>query len=62
MNKENIQSAKKIQPSSSITIDTIKVTMTDNEILFVPITTENADYVTLQEWVADGNTIAEADS
>ena len=62
MNKENIQSAKKIKLTSSTTIDTIKVTMTDDEILFVPITTENVDYVKLQEWAAiDGNNIADAD-
>ncbi|HAI38969.1 MAG TPA: hypothetical protein DCM40_13030, partial [Maribacter sp.] len=28
---------------------------------WIPTDTSNADYVTYQEWVADGNTIADAD-
>lgn len=61
MDTNQIQSAQKIQLSSSPTIDTVKVTLTDNEILFVPMTTENIDYQTVQEWVAEGNTIADPD-
>lgn len=61
MNVNQIQSAQKIQLASSSTIDTVKVTLTDNEVLFVPMTNENTDYQTLQEWVAEGNTIQEAD-
>jgi hypothetical protein len=33
-----------------------------NDICFsVPITNENTDYQNILQWVADGNTIAEAD-
>ena len=39
---------------------TIKATINGDEV-FVPLTTKNKDYVAIQEWVADGNTIEEAD-
>ena len=57
-----IQTAQKIQPSNSIAIDTIKVTMADGEVVFVPMNNENIDYQTLLTWASiDGNTIADAD-
>ena len=34
---------------------------TDNEILFVPNNVDNRHYQEIQEWVAEGNTIEEAD-
>ena len=52
--------APPIDPSAEPTI--IKVTFVGSDIEhFVPIDTANTDYQTVQEWVADGNTIAEAD-
>ena len=39
---------------------TIKATINSVEV-FVPINTDNADYQAILEWVADGNTIEEAD-
>ena len=33
----------------------------DGKTVYVPINTDNADYQAILEWVADGNTIAEAD-
>lgn len=33
----------------------------DGQVCYVPINTENTDYQAIQVWVADGNTIAEAD-
>jgi len=33
----------------------------DNVIKFIPLDEDNKDYQAIQEWVADGNTIAEAD-
>ena len=39
---------------------TIKATINGDEVL-VPLTTDNKDYVAIQEWVAAGNTIEEAD-
>ena len=38
----------------------IKVTTPDGD-LFVPIANDNSDYQAIQEWVAEGNTIAEAE-
>jgi hypothetical protein len=37
------------------------ITTQDNTILSVPKDTANADYQAILEWVAAGNTIAEAD-
>jgi len=42
-------------------VRTYKVTTADDKILFVPLKEENTDYQKILEWVADGNTIAEAD-
>jgi len=33
----------------------------DDEALFVPMDTANRHYQAIQEWVAEGNTIEEAD-
>lgn len=38
----------------------IKATI-DGQVCYVPINTANTDYQAILEWVADGNTIAEAD-
>jgi len=38
----------------------IKVTI-DNEQMFVPLDPDNRHYQAIQEWVAEGNTIEEAD-
>ena len=32
-----------------------------NRVLSVPINSDNTDYQAIQEWVAEGNTIQEAD-
>ncbi len=37
------------------------VTLQNNEKLYVPKNEENRDYQNILEWVADGNTIQEAD-
>jgi hypothetical protein len=52
--------APPIDASAEPTI--IKVTFVGDSLeYFVPKDTDNTDYQTVQEWVADGNTIAEAD-
>tara|TARA_R100000995_G_C3468528_1_gene117037 strand:+ start:1063 stop:1251 length:189 start_codon:yes stop_codon:yes gene_type:complete len=52
--------APPIDASAEPTI--IKVTFVGNSIEhFVPIDTNNSDYQVVQAWVANGNTIAEAD-
>ena len=49
-----------IDPSANPTI--IKVTFVGDSLeYFVPIDTDNLDYQAVQDWVADGNTIQEAD-
>ena len=40
--------------------DTIKATI-DNVEMFVPINTANRHYQAIQEWVAEGNKIEDAD-
>ena len=42
-------------------VRTYKVTTADDEILFVPLKSENRHYQAILKWVADGNTIEEAD-
>ena len=43
-------------------ITTVRVVMDDDEVLMVPKdATGNRHWDALQEWVADGNTIAEAE-
>jgi hypothetical protein len=60
MNKEfNITSAKYVQLSDGAN-STIKATINDTT-LFVPLDPANRHYQAIQEWVAEGNTIQEAD-
>ena len=60
MNNEfNITSAKYVQLDDG-TNSTIKATMNDI-VLYVPLDPANRHYIAIQEWVAEGNTIAEAD-
>ena len=40
--------------------DTIKATI-DNVEMFVPLKTDNRHYIAIQEWVAEGNKIEDAD-
>ena len=59
MTKENITAVKKINWND--TLDSYRVTLTNNAVSFVSIKTGNTDYQAILEWVADGNTIADAD-
>jgi hypothetical protein len=47
-------------PSGNKSNDTIKATIAGKEV-FVPLVIGNKDYDAIQLWVADGNTIEEAD-
>ena len=47
-------------PSGNKSNDTIKATIAGKEV-FVPLVIGNKDYDAIQEWVAAGNTIEEAD-
>jgi hypothetical protein len=55
----NITSAQYTAPEDN-PMRQIKATIDDN-VMFVPINNENRHYVAIQEWVADGNTIEEAE-
>jgi len=51
-----IQSAQYIYDIATNETDTIKVV--DNGITrFVPIDTNNKDYIEIQQWIADGGTV-----
>jgi len=58
--KENIVSVKKINNIIE-ELSCYKVIYNTDIVSSVPIDTANTDYQAIQEWVADGNTIAEAD-
>ena len=56
-----INTVKKIEIDGNSNKFCFKVTMSDGKIKFVPNASDNTDYQEIQEWVADGNTIEEAD-
>ena len=56
MNIENAQYIQNLDNEISMISATI-----DGVIIFVPISTDNRHYQAILEWVAEGNTIAEAD-
>ena len=61
MTKDDIKSVQKVNSPVSGELSSYK-TITNNDIVFfVPIDTANTDYQAIQGWVADGNTIADAD-
>jgi len=56
----NITNARYIRTSESTENDSISVTI-DGKSMSVPINPDNRHYQAIQEWVAEGNTIEEAD-
>ena len=56
----NIKSAQYVQSEFESSPNSIKATI-DGQIMFVPISEDNRHYAAILEWVADGNTIEEAD-
>jgi len=59
----NIKSVKKmVMPEDGTTeTNTLKVTDTNDKVYFVPKVNANTDYQKVLKWVAEGNTIEEAD-
>ena len=58
INTDTIQSVKKVEYNSEL----CEYIVVANSIIYnVPLDTENTDYQAIQEWVAEGNTIAETD-
>ena len=56
----NITNARYIRTNASTENDSISVTI-DGKSMSVPLDPANRHYQAIQEWVAEGNTIAEAD-
>jgi predicted glycosyltransferase len=56
----NIVSAKYVKSLTGINT-TIEVIYDEDKIIFVPVDSKNTDYQEILKWVADGNTIQEAD-
>ena len=44
-------------PIGSLTTDVLKVTLENNNIIYVPNDEANKDYQEIQKWIADGGTI-----
>jgi len=62
MDKDNIQSVKKVNSSTTGELANYTTTLKDGKIRCVPPATDNTDYQAILEWAAiDGNTIADAD-
>ena len=62
----NITSAKYLKSSPKGDTDTHIILVLDNkdnagDLIYVPIDTANRHYAAILEWVAEGNTIEEAD-
>jgi hypothetical protein len=56
----NITNVKKNE-ASGVFDNTYQVTLSNNKIITVPKNEANTDYQNILQWVADGNTIEEAD-
>jgi len=60
INIDNITNVKK-NKASGVFDNTYQVTLSNSEIITVPKNEANTDYQNILQWVADGNTIEEAD-
>tara|TARA_R100001129_G_scaffold168467_1_gene136675 strand:+ start:183 stop:368 length:186 start_codon:yes stop_codon:yes gene_type:complete len=61
MDKDSIQSVKKVNSPTTGELANYTTTLTDGKIRCVPHATDNSDYQAILAWVDAGNTIAEAD-
>ena len=57
----NIKSVSKKYDNNGVWWNSYTLTSTDGEVWDVPHNAENRHYIAIQEWVAEGNTIKEAD-
>ena len=60
MDNMNITSAQYTRNTDDTANENIKAVI-DGVMMFVPLDPNNRHYQAIQEWVAEGNTIAEAD-
>tara|TARA_R100000664_G_scaffold28223_1_gene39355 strand:- start:48 stop:230 length:183 start_codon:yes stop_codon:yes gene_type:complete len=44
-------------PIGSLTTDVLKVTLENDNIIYVPNDEANKDYQAIQQWISEGNTI-----
>ena len=56
-----IQSVKKLNDFITNVLGGYEITLKDGTKLSVPLDEDNRHYQEIQQWVADGNTIEEAD-
>ena len=56
-----IKSVKKVNHLEKSTLDHYNLTDTNDKIYHVPLDENNTDYQAILQWVADGNTIEEAE-
>ena len=56
-----IKSVKKKNDEDGNWVNSYILTLTDNKVWDVPHSTGNRHYIAIQEWVAEGNTIEDAD-
>ena len=57
-----INTVKKVIDPITNELGCYRVTLVDSsKILFVPLNPNNRHYIAIQEWVAEGNTIEDAD-
>tara|TARA_Y100000385_G_C12577869_1_gene419170 strand:- start:248 stop:433 length:186 start_codon:yes stop_codon:yes gene_type:complete len=61
MDISTIDSVKKYIVLGNTSKPTYELTLTDSIKIYVPHATDNTDYQAILAWVADGNTIEEAD-
>jgi len=59
----NIKTVQKFNDLITKKLDCYKVTLVDNDltVLCVPLDPNNTDFQAIQEWVAEGNKIEDAD-
>ena len=57
INKEEINTVEKTYSFITKEFVNYKVTTNENVVWFVPLTSENTDHETIQEWIADGGTV-----
>ena len=56
-----IESAKFISPSKFESESSSILATINGTVMYVPIHTDNTEYQAIQKWVAEGNSIEEAD-
>ena len=56
-----IKSVKKVNMLNSLSLDHYNLTDTNDKIYHVPLDEANTDYQAILKWVAEGNTIEEAE-